>query len=337
MDANNKNWAANVASNMPLDQLLAQLAQASPATTRPMPTSATGKLPQLHVGRGTRYANLQWFPVWTNAPVEPRGYVTNFDSAQVKVAERDQASVGGLKIANTTGQPVLLFEGTLLEGGWQHRALTRSVLVPAASEIDLPVVCVEHGRWGGVAHQVVGKKMATAGMRASMRGLRKEGTAVSQNFADQGEVWSKVDRLAFELNQHAPTQSFVEMRNELDKRMQLEQVEPLAGQRGVIIAIGGHPVALELFDHPDTLAERIDSIVQSYVAESMVRPFIAAHGSRIRSFVDRIERETLGEKVDDNRKRTKPNAHVASEALFERDVMLHLSTLNVKHELVLAA
>jgi len=68
-----------------------------------------------------------------------------------------------------------------------------------------------------------------------------------------------------------------------------------------------------------------------------VRPFVSAHGSRIRSFTDRIEREALGDKVDDNRKRTKPNAHVASEALIDREVMLHLSTLNVKHELVLAA
>ena len=49
MDANNKNWAANVASNMPLDQLLAQLAQASPATTRPMPI-----LSLIHISEPTR-------------------------------------------------------------------------------------------------------------------------------------------------------------------------------------------------------------------------------------------------------------------------------------------
>lgn len=333
MNADNKNWAAGLASNTPLDQLLSQLAQARPATTKVL----AGALPKIHVGRSYRVANLEWFPVWTDAAVAPRTYVTNFDPQQVKVAEQDQANVGGLQIENTTQEPVLLFEGTLLEGGWQHRALTRTVLVPAASVVSLPVVCVEQGRWGGASNQIIGTKVASAGIRAGLRGLRKEGQFVSQSFADQGDVWHKVERLAQESNTHMPSQSFVEMRNNLDVRMQIEKIVALAGQRGVVIAIGGHPVALELFDHPDTLAERLDSIVRGYIAESMLRDFVATPSSRVRTFVDRTERQALSEDVDANRKRTTSNAHVASEALFESDVLLHLSTLNVKHELVLAA
>lgn len=333
MNADNKNWAAGLASNTPLDQLLSELSQARPATTKVL----AGKLPQLHVGRGLRVANLEYFPVWTDALVTPRTYVTNFDIQKVKVAEHDQASVGGLQIENTTQEPVLLFEGTLLEGGWQHRALTRTMLVPAASVVSLPVVCVEQGRWGGASNQIIGKKVASAGIRAGLRGLRKEGQFVSQSFADQGDVWAKVERLAHASNTHMPSQSFVEMRNDLDVRMQIDPIVALAGQRGVVIAIGGHPVALELFDHPDTLAERVDSIVQGYIAESMLRDFVATPSSRVRTFVDRTERQALSEDVDANRKRTTSNAHVASEALFESEVLLHLSTLNVKHELVLAA
>lgn len=333
MNADNKNWAADVASNMPLDQLLAQLAQARPDGTKIM----SAALPKLHVGRGYRVANLEWFPVWTDAPVLPRGYVTEFDSTKVKVAEHNNAAVSGLQIENNSRQPVLLFEGTLLEGGWQHRALTQTVLVPAASVVSLPVVCVEHGRWGGASHQVVGKKVASANIRAGLRGLRKQGSTVVQTSADQGEVWGKVDRLAHELGQFAPTQSFVEMRNELDQRMQIDSIVALAGQRGIVIAIGGHPVALELFDHPDTLAERIDSIVQSYVAESLVRNFVATPSSRVRKFIDRTETENLSVAVDEKRRRTRSNEHVATEAVFESDQMLHLSALNVKHELVLAA
>jgi len=123
MNADNKNWASDLASNIPLDQLLSQLAQARPAATKVL----AGVLPQLHVGRGYKVANLEWFPVWTDAPLKSRTYVTNFDAQKVKVAEQAQANVGGLQIENTTQEPVLLFEGTLLEGGWQHRALTRTI------------------------------------------------------------------------------------------------------------------------------------------------------------------------------------------------------------------
>lgn len=35
-----------------------------------------------------------------------------------------------------------------LAGARQDRMLTVTVLVPAASEIPIPVSCVDHGRWG---------------------------------------------------------------------------------------------------------------------------------------------------------------------------------------------
>ncbi len=338
MMTNNNDWATMLKGNTSIDEVIAA-AHAAPAKTKNT-KAALALLPAMHVGRGTRYGNLTWFPIFTDSAVTDRSYVTNFDANLVKLAELDQASVGTVQIQNDTASKVILFEGTLLEGGWQHRALTRTVLVNANGVTDLPVVCVEQGRWGGTHVQRVGNRQAPAKVRSAMRGMAKNGSKFNQAFADQGRVWDEVSKYAMANDAHNGTQSYVEMRDQLDAEMaklDLEPVTPIYGQRGVIVAIDGYPVALELFDHPDTLAERLQGILDGFQVDAMAKPFRETPGQRARDFAMRIEQVGLAARIDEQHLRSEPDEIVASEALVEGDHLLHLATLNAKHELVLAA
>ena len=338
MMTNNNDWATMLKGNTSIDEVIAA-AHAAPAKTKNT-KAALALLPAMHVGRGTRYGNLTWFPIFTDSAVTDRSYVTNFDANLVKLAELDQASVGTVQIQNDCKDRVILFEGTLLEGGWQHRALTRTVLVNANGVTDLPVVCVEQGRWGGTHVQRVGNRQAPAKVRSAMRGMAKNGSKFNQAFADQGRVWDEVSKYAMANDAHNGTQSYVEMRDQLDAEMaklDLEPVIPIYGQRGVIVAIDGYPVALELFDHPDTLAERLQGILDGFQVDAMAKPFRETPGQRARDFAMRIEQVGLAARIDEQHLRSEPDEIVASEALVEGDHLLHLATLNAKHELVLAA
>jgi hypothetical protein len=335
MMTNNNDWAKMLKSNTSINEVIAA-AHAAPAKTK----AAPALLPAMHVGRGTRYGNLTWFPIFTNATVTDRNYVTSFDASKVKLAELDQANVGTVKIQNDTATKLILFEGTLLEGGWQHRALTRTVLVNANGVTDLPVVCVEQGRWGGTHVQRVGNRQAPAKVRSAMRGMAKNGSKINQAYADQGRVWAEVSNYAAINDAHNGTQSYVAMRDELDRKLtnlNLEPVVPVYGQRGVIVAIDGYPVALELFDHPDTLAERLQGILDGFQVDALAKPFRETPGQRARDFAIRIEQVGLAARVDEQHLRNEPDEIVASEALVEGEHLLHLATLNAKHELVLAA
>jgi hypothetical protein len=333
---NNKNdWATMLKGNTSIQEVIAA-AHAGTAKTK----AASALLPSMHVGRGTRYGNLTWFPIFTNAEVTTRNYVTNFDASQVKLAELDQASVGTVQIQNDTASKVILFEGTLLEGGWQHRALTRTVMVNANGVTDLPVVCVEQGRWGGTHVQRVGNRQAPAKVRSAMRGMAKNGSKFDQASPDQGKVWAEVSNYAAARDAQNGTQSYVQMRDQLDAEMaklSLEPVTPIYGQRGVIVCIDGYPVALELFDHPDTLAERLQGILDGFQVDAMAKPFRETPGQRARDFAMRIEQVGLSQRIDEQHLRNEPDEIVASEALIEGEHLLHLATLNAKHELVLAA
>ena len=298
------------------------------------------QLPKLHVGSGFRYGNLTWFPVWTDSDIKPRRYTTKINSNQVTLAEKEDARVPVLEISNTGDTPVLLFEGALLEGGWQHRALTRTILVPANSRTDLPVVCVEAGRWGGARSQSVGDMIAPARVRSAIRGLsRHESGLVSQTRADQGRVWDEVNNFSDFIHNRDETSSLVNIRTSVDQnhRSNLSTPKALAGQRGVIVALMGQPIALELFDHPSTLKERLESILHSFLPEALRNPYIETPGRRARRFASRIEASLVEPTENEGMLRNKADVDVATEAVADRDSLLHVSSLNVRHELVLAA
>ena len=301
-----------------------------------------GSLPNLHLGRGVRYGNLTWFPIFTDAPVLARSYVTTATAGQVGVVEQASPSVGHLQVKNDSTMPVLLFEGALLEGGWQHRAITHTVWVAAQSTLEIPVVCVEAGRWNGISTQRFGDKSTPARVRRAMRGIKinADGAAV-QAEANQGEVWQEVRNFANATAKQHHTQSLVEMTNELEAEIaqrNLAKPKALFGQRGVLVAVAGKPLALEVFDHPDTLSERLESILDSYLPESFAKPFAACRSQLARDFVARVE--ILGVQATENvgRLRNKADKYVASEAVVtDSGAFLHLATINPAHELVLVA
>lgn len=328
------NWAAGLTSGMPINDVLAGGKKVAGG-------KATAVLPSMNVGRGLRYGNLTWFPIWTDAPVVPRGYVTGAAAGTVTVVEGQNPTVGVVEVENTGDSPVLLLEGDLLEGGWQHRALTRTLLVAARSKTTLPVVCVERGRWGGATKQVLGVKRAPAGVRSALRGINKaQDGKIMQSAADQGTVWSRVEEFGVRNNKQQATESLVGMKDELERdiaAMGLETPQAIYGMRGVVVAIGGVPLAFELFDHPDTMAERLESILDAYLPESLTKPYVECRGQNARDFVARIGILGVEPTGQDGRLRNKADKYVAAEAVLNGESLLHMSALNAAHELVMVA
>jgi hypothetical protein len=94
---------------------------------------------------------LALFPVFSTSPAAPH-YLTGPEADTGKLLTvgelEDGASVPTLLVENHGTEPVLLVEGETLVGARQNRTLNVSVLVGAGTKIEIPVVCVEAGRWG---------------------------------------------------------------------------------------------------------------------------------------------------------------------------------------------
>jgi hypothetical protein len=73
----------------------------------------------------------------------------------VQVDEREASPVvGELVLKNQGAKPALLVAGELFEGGWQHRALNKDILLVGGQQLVASVSCVEAGRWHGAKAQV---------------------------------------------------------------------------------------------------------------------------------------------------------------------------------------
>lgn len=282
---------------------------------------------EIHVGRGTTRGALGIFPVWGETEVA-REYSTALSAA--RVSEKAEPDVATLLVANTADRPLLLLEGQVLEGGWQDRMVTRSLVVAPHNELAVEVVCVEAGRWSGQRRHADSHRRATTRVQA---GVRAGG-------GRQHEVWKRVSEYDGRYGRNA-TSSFVEHANRATERVSplVRELRPFPGQIGVVIAISGYPVSAELFDSPLTLAEQFQSIVEAAAMDAAGRPAAATPSRRVRRFIAAAANVHLHCTATAGAGSTLSGANDdASISLLRwrgRDV--HTSVLNPRHELVGAA
>jgi ARG/rhodanese/phosphatase superfamily protein len=100
---------------------------------------------------------------------------------QVSIKEQGEGSVNNLTLTNKADKPLFLLAGEVIIGGKQDRIIGRNTVVPAKSTLEVPVYCVEHGRWTGVSKDF---SSAKALAHADLRG--------KASYEDQQQVWKEV-------------------------------------------------------------------------------------------------------------------------------------------------
>ena len=176
-------------------------------------------------------------------------------------------------LAVTQGEKmVLLLDGEELRGAKQNRILNTTVLLPAKARTKIPVSCVEQGRWRHVSHEFSAGDYSPARLRAVKshhvtQNLEACGVAAS----DQRAVWDEVASSARSVQACSPTMamsdSIEQRRDSLDAYV-LALAYP-ADSRGVIVAINGRFVAMDLFDKPATLAKVWSRLLTGYALDAL--------------------------------------------------------------------
>lgn len=215
------------------------------------------KLPQLHVGFGTQCGPATFFPIWADAPATQD--LDTGSEAHLVVNELATPQVSKLVVTNYGTKPALLTEGTLLEGGQQHRINTRSLLIGAGETTEIDVLCVEQGRWNGnPLHRHSGRR-APLHVQAGLHGTGTD---------HQSDVWRRVQRYEG-LRTRSATSSLIE---HLDVPPQQDAHLPnlLDGQRGVIVGFGGQVLSLELFGSAKLFRRHYAPLMESTVLDLLL-------------------------------------------------------------------
>lgn len=259
------------------------------------------RLPALHVGRGVVCGSVTVFPVWSDAD-GVRGI--DWGGRGLVIDEVGGGSVPQLSVSNPTPKAQLILEGDILEGGRQDRMAAETTLVMPGQSIVIPVNCVEAGRWNsGRGHRSTNLKTAY-----SVREARRRAFKLEPGMA-QSAVWDRISRIEEGLGERSATSNFKERAASRQTRLvaskeQLARGErihdtdmsnhpallkPLAGQRGVVIAIGGEIVAAEVFGSSVAFAERWEGIAIAAEIDGRLTPARSVRSQDARDFIDAIE------------------------------------------------
>jgi hypothetical protein len=236
----------------------------------------------IEIGSAATAGNLALIPLLARSPAEPADpsgyllYQQAHDMGLVSIAEVSEAgTVSELRVANRADRPILLVEGEVLLGMKQTRVLNLTILVPALTMLEVPVSCVESGRWRAVSGEATGK--AAVNLAPSVRAAKTVTVARSMRGAysfasDQGAVWAGVDRVLDRHGAQAPSRSYADLTTGGNSRMAgiASSLGPEPGQVGVIACVAGRVACVDVFDAPQVLAALWSGLVSSYQAEAFM-------------------------------------------------------------------
>lgn len=216
---------------------------------------------------GHTYKGLTVFPLETSHVSDRTDYASVDEALReglLVITEKGTGSVPVLLAENKGDRPILMLAGEILAGGKQNRILKEDVLLPRRSgRVELPVLCVERGRWSGRG-SVFSTNPGTAAV--NVRAAAQAGMA-------QERIWSGVSYYQTRLNVTSPTADLQAIQDSDQVR------EALAGYKeafrktcprravGMVVARHGRIVGAEIFCNPAVFRKHRDRLLESYAVD----------------------------------------------------------------------
>lgn len=157
----------------------------------------------------------------------------------VEVTEVSEGgSVPNLFVKNSADRDVIIVDGEMLVGAKQNRVVNTTIVVPAGASVEIPVTCVEQGRWGYSSRNFTSSRSHSSSSLRSLKhrtvtdSLRVTGRYTS----DQGSVWGSIRAKMERMASPSPTMSLTDVYESSvsgeDEALLDEEVKAQAGQVG---------------------------------------------------------------------------------------------------------
>jgi hypothetical protein len=240
---------------------------------------------RLSIGAAQTFRTLAVLPL-VDLAASPTGWLTLDQAIERRPADvtelSDQGSVPKLKFLNRGPEPVFLLDGEELVGAKQNRILNLSILAPGHATLDIPVSCVEQGRWSWRSRYF---KSTERVIYSKLR--RRSSEAVSESLhsfksprSNQGEVWDHIAEKSVRMAVHSDTGSasalFERYGRDLDEFVANVTVQP--SQVGAAFLVNGRFAGLDLLGGPDLLHGLLPKLVRSYALDVLEDRGEAAYG-----------------------------------------------------------
>ncbi len=226
--------------------------------------------PRFTLGRPTQAGVVAVVPILVDLPLSQDKYLTLSQAIKeglvevVEIPGREQ--VNSLEVRNRAGLPLMLFAGELLLGGKQDRIVAKDTIVPKGESQQVPVFCVEHGRWRG------GKMSFESRDELVPDAVRW--TAVREK--SQKRVWDRVAEVNAAGGASTSTGTVQALLRDPQTAQAVEETavklgrafERTPGAVGVICWLNGEIHSADLFANAGLFAASRDKLLRSYAVDS---------------------------------------------------------------------
>ena len=188
----------------------------------------------------------------------------------VRIHEVDEGNVNSLTLDNKSDKPLFLLAGEVVIGGKQDRIIGRNTVVPAKSTQEVPVFCVEHGRWDGKTKEFTTAKALAHGR---LRGMA--------SFESQQDVWNEVAQKNEKLATKSDTDTYRKIAlsqgdkdSKIDKAAKqvdaaLAKIPERNKVVGFAVAVNGKVATVDLFNSHALFEKLEGKLVRSYITEAV--------------------------------------------------------------------
>lgn len=195
------------------------------------------------------------------------------DGVAVVTEVSEQGNVPRLKFLNKGPQPVFLLDGEELVGAKQNRILNLSILAPGNAELEIPVSCVEQGRWSWRSREfknserVIYSKLRRRNSEEVSASLLRSATPSG----NQGAVWDSIASKSARMSVHSDTSAASAIFERYDHTLDefVDQVKILPGQVGAAFFVNDRFSGLDLLGGPDLVGSLLPKIVRSYALDAL--------------------------------------------------------------------
>ena len=241
----------------------------------------------MHPTIQTTLTRLEQLPLQSHGPItiiplsDPTEhhlrYLTLAEALQTHRFRITEVSEGGsvptLKAINQTEDNVLLIDGEEVAGAKQNRVFNASILVPAKSEITIPVSCTEQGRWSYRSPEFTDSgHVMSPRQRMDKKSFVTASLRNAGSFAgNQGSVWNEVRHLHDDLGTHSRTGAMDDAfaGRGTDIRALASEFTPLAGQVGLAAAVNGRLLGLDYVSQASVFEQVFPKLIRSYAVEAL--------------------------------------------------------------------
>ena len=246
--------------------------------------AVTERVEGISVGAAQSYGGLTILPL-TARSIGGLEYFTLDEAMRekaVEVVEKDGGTVNTDTIHNRSGRPIFIMDGEEIIGAKQNRVLNTSVLIGAERTAQLPVSCVEQGRWTGAS-----MSFRSGGTQLFAKARQANVPTVSGNYAlkpsagarsDQSHIWAQVAEKRATLSMGDASgpmhEAYTKYGGKIDDYVKHFHTVP--GQVGAVFAIRGEIIGADMFDQSETLTRLFAKMVKSYALDAIERPHVSS-------------------------------------------------------------